>query len=796
MWKACLLASALVACTDLPPVAAGECGNQVIEPAREDCDVLPDLRHGPGLTCDRCRYVCDPTAPTPACPPSWGCGRDGMCRHGVARFIPASGEPPEFPATVLVAGDRDGDRAIEVTGAALTRVGRLAGVERAFDAELNITTGNALLAMTDLDLDGLADLLRSLRGVNGRAGVRGAESRPMLAVQKLDTDRTTPGIQLPDPHTKLIAIRTDADPAHREVFAWLPGASLTWIRIDDSLAAPVVLPGVGGTPTSFMSPVVGNIDLAVARSGDEVVLAHQGALALYVVRMDPDPVLIKTITVAQPLARAPVLGDIDDDGDLDIVAPVQGATGIVGAVALGDGLGGFAAATIDPRFSAATVMPCNQGASPRVGGVPLLIADVDGNGTSDYVTAGGLVLRHPTAAGYCAAASVTGTEAVIDAVVLDMTGDGLLDAAWITGDTFVRLVIGQGSGLFEQRMINIAGASTSLDAGTFDWDTYDDLLVGEVAAGGATAFEVIKGTNVANTDRVLPAPRVPGLASLAIGPLGERSDSLIDDLVIFGIDDVSGHGYVARIAVTVEGDTFLSELPGPVLSSARFIAAGDLDGSGRRDDVIALFEDPTGATRLRVWPDQTWYLSDRAVRSSMATGIPATSAATLADLEGDGIDELVFSVGGEFKVFDLRDLDRGPQTLVGAPADSLVRLPRPDGDCLVTISTLAGASVLCPLDPGTSPIIVTTAAALGGAAANLDEDPELEIIVVTTAGVEAYDIDATAANLIVAITVGPGASPVAVCPADLDGDAVTDLVVGSGATVEVLWGVAHDGGPP
>lgn len=796
MWKVCLLASALAACTDLPPVAAGECGNQVVEPAREDCDVLPDPRHGAGLVCERCRYVCDPTAAAPACPPSWACGRDGTCRHGTARFVSASGEPQEFPSATLVAGDRDGDLAMDVTGAARGAIGVLTGVERVLDAELTSISSGDSLATTDLDRDGLADLLRpSFRGVHGRAGVRGGESRPMLAVQTFDLYRTIPGTQSPDPHTKLAAVRTDADLAHRRVFAFIPGTTLSWVRIDTPLAAPAVLLGVASTAVSFLDPVVGNIDVAPTKGGDEVVLSHRGGTAIYVVRMEPTPVVLRTIALTLPLARAPVLGDVDADGDLDIVAPVQDVSGIVVLVALGDGAGVFGAATLQLRYSAATVMPCSQGQSTQVGGAPLAIADIDGNGTADFVTSAGLVIQ-PTTGSYCTAAPVGSTETVVDAVVLDATGDGIFDAAWITGGPFVRLAIGKGGGLFEQRMINLAGAATTLDAGTFDWDSYDDLLVGEAATDGVTAFEVIKGTNIANTDRVLQGPRVPGFASLAIGPLGERSDSTIDDFVIFGIDDVSKTGYLARIAVLAEGDSFFSELPGPALSAAQFLAAGDIDGTGYRDDVIALFEDPTGATRLRVWSDQSWYLSDRAVRGSTATGIPASTPAQLADLDGDGADELVFAVAGGFKVFDLGDLDRPAETFPGAAADTIVRLPRPGGDCLVTISTLEGASVFCPLG-GAPPIGVTTNAALGGATGNLDEDPELELVVVTMSGVVIYDVGTTTASELGAFEVaGLGASPIQTCPADLDGDGVLDLVVGAGASVEVLWGTAHDGGTP
>lgn len=221
-----------------------------------------------------------------------------------------------------------------------------------------------------------------------------------------------------------------------------------------------------------------------------------------------------------------------------------------------------------------------------------------------------------------------------------------------------------------------------------------------------------------------------------------------------------------------------------------------MDGTEYRDDVVALFEDLNGATRLRVWPDQSWYLSDRAVRSSTATGIPAASPAVLADLDGDGTDALVFAVAGELKVFDLGDLDRPAQTFAGSAADTLLRLPRPGDDCIVAISTLEGTSVLCPLG-GAPPIRITTVAALGGAAANLDEDPEPELVVVTMAGVMVYDVGATEASELGAVEVaGLGTSPARTCPADLDGDGVIDLVVGAGASVEVLWGTPHDGGAP
>lgn len=103
----------LLECATLDPIAAGTCGNHVIE-AAEDCDGFPReaATTGPGsAACGRpgsvaeCRLLCDTARD--ACPAGWGCGQDGICREPKGVYEAVESTPTN--GTRLQVGDFDGD---------------------------------------------------------------------------------------------------------------------------------------------------------------------------------------------------------------------------------------------------------------------------------------------------------------------------------------------------------------------------------------------------------------------------------------------------------------------------------------------------------------------------------------------------------------------------------------------------------------------------------------------------------------------------------------------------------------
>ena len=790
MSRAFLLLSALVACVDLPEVPAGTCGNHVIE-AGEDCDGFPDPGHDtPNLTCVQCSYVCDPNAAALACPAGWGCGIDGRCRHAIGGFEPASSEPAMFPTDVLVAGDRDGDVAMELLGGGDGHVGTLTAANRQFEYTVVNTTGSSVLAAADLDEDGVVEVLRPSfgRGVAGSAGVRGAPAKTMLALGTFDIDRTTAGDQPAPAFTTLVTVRQDDGSA--VPYAVMPqAAGLAWLDLSRVVREAPGDTGIQGTPSGLLI-AAGNIDTALLKRGEEIAVGFVGETTLYVRRPNFDALL--TITLPAPLAAAPIFGDVDADGFVDLVAPVEGPAA---AVAKGDGSTLAASAVLAATFAAPTPPTCGLGSSATVGAVPRLIADLGGNGTVDYVTREGIILRL-TNGTYCRA-FVANLSSASSAVALDANGDGRLDVAIATGvDTKVTLavsrpVVGQGGVSFEAHAIDVADVPIDLRAGAFDWDGFDDLLVLGAPRDGVSHIQIAKGTNLAASQIVLSAPDAPGLAALASGPYGSGTDG-IDDLVILGAEPGRDAPYLAEVRLIGDGTEFLSDVVGPAIGRVTRILIGAVGGKQGHNDMVGIFADAGSEATVWVFPDQGSYLTDRdAYQAAVVTAEDGASPSSLADLDGDGLDELVFADAQGVAIYDLGTPSSTPLRVAAPPATMLATVRRAGGDCLLLGSELTGATLACDLYEAPTSVVLTTSPVFGAVTVNLDADAELEAVLVLESTLAAYELDPVSQRETFALGTAH-LSPARVCSGDFDGDGVGDLALTSEATVELWWGVPHD----
>jgi hypothetical protein len=780
----------LVACVDLPEVPGGTCGNHVIE-AREDCDGFPDASHeGPGLACVQCSYACDPNAAVITCPSGWGCGVDGRCRHGTGTFEPASSEPEVFPTSELVVGDRDGDVAMELIGGGDGHVGTLTAPNRQVGYTIVKTFGSTGLAAADLDGDGLTDVLRPSfgRGVAGSTGVRGGAPRTMLALGTFDIDPATPGDQPAPPLTTLVTVRQNDGSA--VPYAVMPQPSgLAWLDLSRVAAEAPAATGIQGDPASLLI-AVGNIDAGVLKRGEEIAIGFAGGTALYVRRPNFDAFL--TITLPAPLVAAPIFGDVDADGFVDLLAPIGSSAAVV---ANGDGTTLATTAVLDAAFAGQMPATCELGSSSTVGAVPWLIADLGGNGIVDYVTRDGIVLRLPNGT-YCRA-FVANLSSEASAVALDANGDGRLDVAIASGiDTNVTLAVstpavGQGGVSFESHSIDVSDVPIELRAGAFDWDRFDDLLVVEAPNSGVTRVEIAKGTNIAASQIVLSAPDVPGLSALSSGPYG-ASDG-IADLVMLGTEPGRDAPYLAEVRLIGEGTEFFSDVVGPALGRVTTILIGALGGTPGQNDMVAIFDDPVlHETTVWVFPDQGSYLTDRgAYEAAVVTSENAASTLSLADLDGDGIDELVVADDQGLAIYDLVHPASPPLRLAAPAATTLTAVRRAGGDCVLLGSELAGAALECDLLGAPTSVVLTTSPVFGAVTVNIDGDPELEAVLVLESSLETYELDPAVPRDTFALDT-THVAPAHICSGDFDGDGVRDLAVTSDATVQLWWGVPHD----
>jgi hypothetical protein len=262
-----------------------------------------------------------------------------------------------------------------------------------------------------------------------------------------------------------------------------------------------------------------------------------------------------------------VLGDMDGDGDLDIVTANQGSRTV--SVRLNDGTGQF-----------------GGGSDVAVDYYPTRVAlgDLDGDGDLDLVVstvAGQLNVRLNEGVGtFRAGQSVRAGSNTTDVVLGDVDGDGDLDAlaANLSSDTFsVRLNDGAGtfSGTLE---VPTAAQPQAIVAGDADGDGDLDVVV---TSGGTSTAQVHLNTG---TGTFQPGQRVP----VSIGPynaaLGDVDGDGDLDLLTANI-----YGYVSLTFNQGQG-SFATDGPsyiGTDFVNTADLVLGDVDGDGDLDLVTS-----------------------------------------------------------------------------------------------------------------------------------------------------------------------------------------------------------------
>lgn len=203
------------------------------------------------------------------------------------------------------------------------------------------------------------------------------------------------------------------------------------------------------------------------------------------------------LSSGKPHNHGLALGDVEGDGDLDIVTADDVAHAV--AVLLNDGKGSFRPA---PRS------PFGVGREPY----PLALGDVNGDGRLDIVTpnVGGAsvsVLLGDGQGGFTAAAAtpIVVAERPYFVALRDLDGDGRLDAVASHDDvSLVTVLLGDGRGAFR------AAPGSPIDAGRRAWKVVLRDLDGDkkpdivLAAGGAVVVLLGDGGG-----RFLPATGSP-----------------------------------------------------------------------------------------------------------------------------------------------------------------------------------------------------------------------------------------------------------------------------------------------
>jgi outer membrane protein assembly factor BamB len=307
-----------------------------------------------------------------------------------------------------------------------------------------------------------------------------------------------------------------------------------------------------------------------------------------------------TGTVAFSVATA----DLDNDGDQDAVVTNAGSNTV--SVFLGNGAGGFGAAT---TFA--------TGVTP----VGLAVIDATGDGNEDVLTTnlnGNSVslLTGNGAGGFLAPVNIVGGLASpIGLVAADLDGDGDADFA-VSNDTAntVRIFLNNGAGVFAFFVsVSVGSTPGRLAAGDLDGDFDTDLVVANNGSDNVTVLTNSPGPVFATA----AFPAGDGPRAVAIADLDRNNTA---DLVV-ALDNASQ--VVVLLGDGVGG--FTAQAPQASGSFPRDIATGDVNGDAIEDVIVA-----DGAPTL--WKGNG--LGGIASPQNL-TGGPSSRSAVIADVNLD-----------------------------------------------------------------------------------------------------------------------------------------------------------------
>jgi hypothetical protein len=488
-----LLASAS-SCADLKPLSAHTCGNAVVEEG-EECD-----RHAAfaGTTCaapgavNECRYVCGGDS---KCPSGWGCGQDGVCRNPSGKFEEHS--KVDGASRILVPADFDGDGrptiiAMADDDALGRRIGRIVDPDAETAGEgVQVPAAMASPAVADLDGDKHDDV--AFCDLHGIGTLHGNSQHSADFV-------TYPSTLLgADAKLRVFVIDVLPEQPGDELVAFVDsGATSDVVRVPDAQSARATLASL---PTVWDN-LTGDVVLGTFTAGScaSLVFPVKDSASVYVVSPcktlpsgkrawneggAPTVIALPGGATVDGPAR---VGDVDGDGKMDVVVGAAGAV----YVAYGVGDGTFRSA---PKMGGTPNAAVKLTLPDGIEGVPLAIADLNGDGAADYVGPTGLAISQKDGT-----VPVTFKNLSADwdsALVGDFNDDGRPDVvAASSKELNLTFLNNAKAGVFNEITVATDGAPTALAAGDFDGDLLQDIAFstkGSAADGWSIAFGSAKG---------------------------------------------------------------------------------------------------------------------------------------------------------------------------------------------------------------------------------------------------------------------------------------------------------------
>jgi hypothetical protein len=527
---------------------------------------------------------------------------------GGRRFVPAPPLPAGLPVERVGTGDVDGDGIFDLVaggGGDVTILrGTAAGGFLAATPPFEMSTlGFTDLAIADVSGDGRADVITASFYVSVRLGTVGGGlgAKADYGATAAPFNATSVAVGDVDGDGLPDIVAGQHQDGHFAVYLNLGGGVFAEPVVYFDYRAPVLRLALGD--------VDGDGDLDVLGAGDGLVVllnAGDGTLGA--------PILYPTGD-GDSLAVA----DFDGDGDLDAAV---GDFGVPRRIDLFRNSGNGTFLAPEPYYDA--------------GPWELAAADLDGDGRVDLAAAAsvgaGVHLLWNDGAGFAQPGRSPSPVAPYGVALGDVDGDGRADAVVADHTTSdAALLLGDGRGAF---LPGLAFEGADVMMGDLDGDGDDDLIVYATSVGGDPVLRSLRlEAGVLVQVQELPAVGSPGLSQAALGDLD--GDGVLD---LVGLANLPAERQVVWLRGVGDG-TFSAAAPVGALDAwgATALALGDLDGNGWTD-VVAL----GGDASLLVWRNT----GSGAFLSSVEPipGIDFSSyVLALGDLDGDGVLDVAYA---------------------------------------------------------------------------------------------------------------------------------------------------------